>query len=617
MVLAWIKSQSEKLNCFVKNRVNEIQSFTNKSDWSWVSSIDNPADLLSRGLHADKLASCVLWWKGPKWLAKPTVEWPLFTCTNQSSNQPINQFNPNLNSGTTEPIHCNVSTSTHCNDFLSKLFLRYSSFNRLVRVLAYIFRFIHNTKTTQTNARVNGPLSVQEHRESQNKLIQFAQIECYANEYNLLKNNKPLPQSSCLLTLNPFMENGLMRVGGRIGLSQYPHNKKHPIILPPNHNLTNLILQFEHIRLLHCGPQLLLSSIRERFWPIHGKSLANKIVHKCVTCFRAKPRTHIPIMGNLPTSRIEPSLPFLKVSVDYGGPYIIRDRRGRGYKTNKAYIAIFVCMATKAVHIELISGLDTAAFLSAYRRFISRRGKPGEMLSDNGTTFHGANNEISQLYEFISNYSDELTTSFSNEGIEWKFLPAYTPHMAGLHESAVRCCKYHLKRVLGQALLTYEEFSTILTQIEGILNSRPLCPIPNADSDEITYLSPAHFLLFRTPVSLPDYDYLDVPTNRLTYFQQLQQLQQDFWRRWSRDYIGLLQERTKWRSSKGAALSPGTVVLVKEERLPPCRWRLGRIVDCCAGQDGVTRVAHIRTAGGTIKRAFNNICPLPNNNVID
>lgn len=165
----------------------------------------------------------------------------------------------------------------------------------------------------------------------------------------------------------------------------------------------------------------------------------------------------------------------------------MRDRRGRGYKTNKAYIAIFVCMTTKAVHIELNPSLETAAFLSAFRRFISRRGRPKEMQSDNGTTFHGAHNEIKQLYEFITKYSGELTSSLAREGIEWKFLPAYTPHMVGLHEAAIRCCKYHLTRVLGRALLTYEEFSTVLTQIEGNLNSRPLCPIPSSDTDKQQY----------------------------------------------------------------------------------------------------------------------------------
>ncbi|KAG7300876.1 hypothetical protein JYU34_015217 [Plutella xylostella] len=318
------------------------------------------------------------------------------------------------------------------------------------------------------------------------------------------------------------------------------------------------------------------------------------------------PRTQVPIMGDLPPTRVTPALPFVFTMLDYGGPYTVRDRRGRGYKTYKCYIAIFTCMTTKAVHIELISGLQTTAFLSAFRRYIGRRGKPKVLITDNATTFHGANNELAELYDFLNAHTNDLKTSCAQEIIQWKFLPPYAPHMGGLHESAIRRCKFHLKRVLGQALLTYEEFYTILVQVEGILNSKPLCPIPNSNTDEITCLTPAHFLIGRTANSLPDYDYKDVPINRLTLYQQLQQLQQNFWTSWSRDYIGLLQERTRWRSSKGPALLEGTVVLVREERLPPCQWRLGRIVSCCQGRDGVARVAEIQTARGIIKRSFNN-----------
>lgn len=253
--------------------------------------------------------------------------------------------------------------------------------------------------------------------------------------------------------------------------------------------------------------------------------------------------------------------------------------------------------------------------MAALRRFIARRGKPKELVSDNSTTFHGAKNELSDLYDYLTTSSSELITACTNEGIEWNFIPVYSPHMGGLWEAAVKSCKYHLKRVVGSALLTYEEFATILTQVEGMLNSRPLCPIPSSDCNEIPILTPAHFLIGRTPISLPDYDYTTVPARSLTHFQQLQQLQQDFWRRWSRDYIGTMQQRLKWRSSKGPSLAVGTVVLVKEERLPPCQWRLGRIIETYPGQDGITRVALLKTARGNIKRSFKNICPIPTNDM--
>ncbi|XP_028159684.1 uncharacterized protein LOC114352315 isoform X10 [Ostrinia furnacalis] len=257
-------------------------------------------------------------------------------------------------------------------------------------------------------------------------------------------------------------------------------------------------------------------------------------------------------------------------------------------------------------------GLETHSFLSAFRRFIARRGKPRVVVSDNGTTFRGADRELRELYDFLNTNSNELTTSCTEQGIEWKFVPSYSPHMNGLAEGAVKSCKYHLKRVLKQSLLTYEGFSTILIQIEGILNSRPLCPIPFSDSEIFQVLTPAHFLIGRTPVALPDYQYDEVPTNRLKYFQQLQQIYQSFWKGFSRDYVGLLQQRGKWQSSKGPTLAAGSVVLIKDKHTPPCQWRLARIIETHPGGDGVTRVATLRTSqGSNIKLSFPRICPLP------
>lgn len=486
------------------------------------------------------------------------------------------------------------------------LFQKWSNANKLIRVFAFVRRFINNLRGPINRE----PLSITEINNSLHILVKNAQIDSFPVEYELLKNGKPLKQSSNILCLAPFFQNQIIRVGGRLSLSTYCSDKKHPMILHHKHTFTKLIMHTEHIKLLHAGPQLLLSSVRERFWPTHGKSLASKIVHECVTCFRVKPNTYNPIMGNLPTARVTPSPPFLHTGIDYAGPFLVRNGRGRGYKTSKCYIAIFVCFATKAVHIELVTGLESQTFLGALRRFISRRGKPRELVSDNATTFHGANNELTELYDFLSNHSNELVSKCSDESILFRFLPPLTPHMGGLHEAAVKSCKYHLKRVLGQALLTYEEFLTVLIQIEGILNSRPLCPLSSNDTD-YSILTPAHFLIGRSITSLPDYEYKDVPIYRLSHFQQLQQIQQDFWRRWSRDYIGTLQQRTKWRSARGPSLAAGTMVLVKDDHLPSCRWRLGRIIKTHDGEDNQRRVASIQTEKKVIKRAFNSICPLP------
>lgn len=609
IALAWINTEPHRLNTFVANRVTKIQALTDSSSWSWVSTNENPADLLSRGVFGDKFVNCSktskLWFEGPSFLSKPSQEWP------QNHNQSLSTL-PEL-----KPIHktlCNTtqgSDSTNSN-FINTLISKYSSDIKLFKIFAYILRFVHNCKTKHD--KCTGPITCKERNESTLFLMKFSQRESFPIEYKLLQSKLELPKGSKIQGLKPFMENDLMRVGGRLSQSQYDYNKKHPIILHSDHTLTQLIMRNEHIRLMHPNPQLLLASVRESFWPIKGKYQANKIVRECVTCFRAKPDTPTPIMGDLPGNRVNPAPPFHTTGLDYAGPFLLRDRRGRGYRTYKSYIAVFICFVTKAVHLELITGMETEAFLAAFRRFTARRGRPHEMVSDNGTTFQGANNDLQELYNFLAINSDEMTASCVNLGITWKFIPAYSPHMGGLWESAVKSCKFHLKRVLGQALLTYEGFSTILIQIEGILNSRPLCPIPSSDTELFHVLTPAHFLIGRTPTALPDYNYEEVPTNRLKYFQQLQQMYQNFWRSFSRDYVGLLQQRTKWRSSKGPSLAAGTVVLLKEDRLPPCRWKVAKIIDTHPGPDRVVRVATMKTSDGNIvKRSFSKICPLPIN----
>ncbi|CAK1578716.1 unnamed protein product [Parnassius mnemosyne] len=197
----------------------------------------------------------------------------------------------------------------------------------------------------------------------------------------------------------------------------------------------------------------------------------------------------------------------------------------------------------------------------------------------------------------------------ANDNINFHFIPSYTPHFGGLWEVGVKSTKYHLLRVLGNCHLTYEELYTTLTQIEAILNSRPLTPL-SSDPADCTPLTPGHFLIGRTLTSLPQPDYQHQSTPLLNRFQRIEQLRQHFWERWSEEYVSELQQRVKWRSCKDS-LKINDLVVVKEDNLPPLKWKLGRVVAIHPGADGIVRVADIRTSTGIIKRAFNRICPLP------
>lgn len=173
----------------------------------------------------------------------------------------------------------------------------------------------------------------------------------------------------------------------------------------------------------------------------------------------------------------------------------------------------------------------------------------------------------------------------------------------------MKSCKYHLRR-LGNANLTYEEYSTLLAQIEAVLNSRPMYPL-STDPNDFLPLTPAHFLIGR-PLVAPAHKVLtDVLTTRLSRYERVEQMRQTFWKRWSKEYIGELQTRTKWKTNtNNVTMKPGTLVLIKEDNLPPLKWRLGRILRTYTGQDGVARVADINTTNGVTRRTFPKICPL-------
>ncbi|XP_045466642.1 uncharacterized protein LOC123675337 [Harmonia axyridis] len=313
-------------------------------------------------------------------------------------------------------------------------------------------------------------------------------------------------------------------------------------------------------------------------------------------------------MGELPSARVTPSRPFSHCGVDYAGPIIIKERTLRRTKFVKAYICIFVCFSTRAIHIELVKDLSTESFNNALNRFIARRGKPSKIYSDNGSNFKGARNYFLELHDLLTNkvHNKKLFNFLTPHSIEWSFIPAKSPHMGGIWEAAVKSTKYHLKRILGIASITYEEMYTILTLIESCLNSRPLSPL-SSDPDDYLHLTPAHFLIGDSLAAPPQKDVRDINLNKLSRYQCTQQLTQHFWSRWSKEYLTQLQQRHKWRTPD-ATPKIGDLVVLKEDNIPPLRRLMGRIVDIHPGADKVPHVMSVGLSNGSVfKRSTNKV----------
>lgn len=273
------------------------------------------------------------------------------------------------------------------------LLTRFSSFDKLTRITAYCLRFRKNNKH-------KGNLNIMEIQGAIYVIIKMVQsIEFTAEIQSLTyKNSTGVKSNSKLKMFNPYIDQeGILRIEGRLQKANLSLEQKHPIILPKNNHVTDLIIAQEHNNLHHAGMQTTLYSLRQKYWLIDGRNQVKKIIHRCVKCLRVKPPTPQYIMGNLSLSRVTGTRPFYDVGVDYCGPFLIKERKIRNRGKIKVYVTVFICMAIKAGHLEVVTDLTTPGFLAALKRFIARRGKPTTINSDNGLNFVGANNELKEI----------------------------------------------------------------------------------------------------------------------------------------------------------------------------------------------------------------------------
>lgn len=591
VVLGWLNSQNTRLKTYVNNRVTQILDLSEVSQWCHVRSKENPADICSRGLRVPELLNASLWWNGPEWLSRAEETWE------GSLIQPVQENElPEI-----RPLHITLIGIDPSRDLIS----RYSNWRKLVRAIAWLRRFVEYLRQKRTG-RWPQYIMVPEIIAAEKILIKRTQEESFGKEIIALTKGLELPRKSKLKSLCPYMDNGLILVGGRLQNAHISKEQRNPAVLPASHTITRLIYLDRHQQMLHCGPQLLLAEVRRTYWPIRGRAMARSITSRCVICKRANPKFDQPVMGQLPKQRVQYSRPFTVTGVDFAGPLTIRSGI-RGKPGRKAWISIFVCFSTRAVHIEAVEDLTTSAFIAALRRFIARRGKPNTVWSDNGTNFIGAQREL-------STYLKNIDGCLASEGINWKFNPPAAPHFGGIWESAVKSAKFHLTRIVRGSTLTLSELQTLLCQIEACLNCRPLTPI-SSDPNDFESITPAHFLIGGSLMFHPEPVIDETELTSLKRWKLVQGLLQSFWKRWHAEYLPQLQVRGKWTSGT-EPLVVNDIVIVKEDNIPPSKWKLARVVKVHPGKDSVVRVATIKLPNGSeLSRPVVKLCRLPNSEV--
>ncbi|CAH2093312.1 unnamed protein product [Euphydryas editha] len=429
-------------------------------------------------------------------------------------------------------------------------------------------------------------------------------------EIKQLKTGGCVPKKSKLRSLCPVLDQkGILRVSGRIAQSDTCYDMKHPIIMPGNHHFTKVLIADAHAKTLHGGPQAMLNFLRTKYWILRARERVKKYFRDCTICRRYSTRKTTPIMGLLPEARLKPSKPFKSTGVDYCGPVLIRFSPGRGAKSYKGYICIFVCMVTRAVHLEAVTDMTAKGFIAAFRRFTARRGHCQDIYSDNGTNFVGADKQMREMFNSAkSSLPGEIAELLSLERTNWHYIPPHSPNFGGLWESSVRGTKTHLRKVVGNTTLTYEEMSTVLAQVEACLNSRPISLLSDDPNDPLP-LTPGHFLVGEPLLNIADEDYTNSNVIGLDRWRLTQKIVTDFWNRWYKEYLVNLNQRYKWNTKRDEP-EIGDVVVLKEDNVPPAKWLLGKIIKKFPGPDNVTRVVSIKCKTGEYRRPVSKICIL-------
>lgn len=562
VALHWIKADNEQSDIFVKNRVKEIVLKSEVKDWKHVSGEYNTsADMLSRGCNPSKFISS-LWHAGPDWLKLTEETWPLS----------VIQFNDRLMEEKRveeQPEKSKIINivNTDAEAILESLLTKFSSYIKTIRVVAYIYRWLNSAK----NNMVKGELTVEEMDFAENKIWKFIQTK------ELTEETKA--KLSGLLIVED--ENGLLRIKSKLILTEENENFKKPLILPAKHHIVNLLIKHIHEKCGHFGIQTTLARIRENYWIISGRNAIKRVLKQCVICIKQKGKPYNTPPAPLPRERLEQVACFQICGVDMAGPIHLKEGI-------KCWIALFTCGVYRAVHLEAVTSLTAEGFMQAFRRFVSRRTRPSIMYSDNGGNFTLTRKQLESV-----NWS-KVKTELSLEKIKWKLIPPNAPWYGGWWERLVGVVKSVLKKMLGQAYLTYEEFITILSDCEAFINNRPLTYV--SEKDELRALTPYMFLSEIPCNEVPELDFLD-NINFKKRIRYVHEVRKGLKEKFRSEYIA---ELVKYKKTKKISVIPreGEVVLIGSDGVKRQNWILGKIENIRLGRDKEPRVAVVKTKWG-------------------
>ena len=533
------------------------------------------------------------------------------------------------NATTVTHVTSTSSTSTCINELLD-----WKRFNQLIaakRTIAYVLRFINKVTT-----KVRRELRERIQKSIPETCSTPSEHYITATEYEsalrvLLRNHLAANYSShhakLFKNLKTYQdEHGIIRCKGRMGRADIPLEAKCPMLLMPQTPLAEMIIKDAHLP-YHCGTNQTMANVRQRFWIPRLRQLSRKTIRHCLACQKMNNLPYkYPTMNDLPERRVRKSRPFQHVGIDYFGPLSAE----RNENTIKVYGLIMTCATTRLLHLELVQDMTTIELLLALRRFFARRGVPETITSDNGPNFLLGEQLLRDAILPVIN-DTSLANAMATKGITWKTITPYAPWQGAFYERLIKSVKHSLYKILQKSVPTVEELQTLLVEVEGSLNTRPLT-YQEEQPDDFIILRPIDFIQKDMIITYPfesiaqqeeDEEYL--PSEEMTLLNTSRQvkealisshkLTERYWTIWRQQYLKNLRETHKFTidKKKGTSINPiiDAVVLIYEPVLPRNTWKLGRIVKLQHSEDGTIREAHVKLPNGRIiRRPINLLIPL-------
>ena len=514
VVLCWLQS-SKPCKQYVSSQINEIHRLTSKEAWSHCPGSLNPADMPSRGVKGSELLHNRTWWEGPRFLQLAETEWP---CT--ASTDVTEEAQAEFMKNPAEVAYTLATSVFESSLDLVKVYnvidcMQFSDLHRLLMVTAFMLRFIRRCRGSNESSFYHTQSLVEEIKSAERHWIKGIQHESFQAEIRYLKLDrapKPLRVDQFGLF---FDENQIVRCQGRLNNSSLQLGVKNTILLPYDHYYTELLISDVHKRLHHGGINDTLTTIRKEYWILKGRQAVIQVIRHCVTCKKmdglAYPAVNPP---DLPSTRVSHDPPFSNTGIDFAGPLYVN----QATESIKAYVCLFTCASTCAVHLELVPNLNADSFLLAFRRFASRCGLPSTLLSDNAKTFKSACKEIHNIIG-----SREVSAHLTQHQVTWNFIVERAPWWGGFWERMVHLVKRCLRKAIGKSTLNYEQLNTVLVEVETIVNSRPLTYVYD-DVEGVSYsISPSHLLYGRRIISLPNSEVFKVTSTHASLVKKSKQ----------------------------------------------------------------------------------------------